>query len=121
MTGHNLVPNDRRARVICKLLGRNPALGLDALRELSTPSRFGSRTNGRRRFLRAAARADFDQSLALAISRGWLVEARIGLVLTVRGKEIAIRTRAGPHRSRWHDLDLAVAPSAVKQSRLDRD
>jgi len=119
MTGNHLVPKDRRARVICKLLGRNPALGIDALRELSTPARFGSRTNGRRRFLRAAASADFDQSLALAISRGWMAVARAGLVLTVRGKDIAIRTRAGPHRSRWSDLDLNAAPFPVKRSRLD--
>lgn len=118
MSQEHLVPNERLARVICKLLGHNPRLGIDALRELSAAPGSGSCTQRRREYRRAAASADFGQSVAIAISRGWLSKGEAGLVLTVRGKEIAVRTRAGEHRSRWNDVSLDATQFSVGCSRL---
>jgi hypothetical protein len=118
VTREHLVPNERLARVICKLLGQNPCLDIDALRERSAPPWSGSYTQRRREYRRAAASADFDQSLASAISQGWLSKGEAGLVLTGKGKEIAARTRAGMHRSRWNDTGLDATLFAVRRSRL---
>jgi hypothetical protein len=96
---------ERRARLICKLLEHNPALGIDRLRLLSSPDL--SRSHAQRRVRRISTPDDFDSALTLAIGRGWLKhDEDKRFVLTAAGREVGLRTRSGSHRRRLDQLGL---------------
>lgn len=65
--------------------------------------------NQRGRLRRLTASDQFDQALTLAIERGWLKEARLGLVLTAAGASIGRRARTGMHRGRLGAVGLEAA------------
>ena len=92
---------ERRARVICKLLAQDLALGIDKLRLASAPNFSGPAK--RRRHLRSLTTPDeFERAMALAIERDWLKQDKsMQISLTSEGREVGLHTRAGQHRSRW--------------------
>ena len=96
-----IAPAERRARVICKLLGQNPELGIDKLRVQSMPDLSGAYTQRRRELRRLSTPNEFESAIALAVGKGWVTQTQYKrLVLTAEGREIGLRTRAGMHRSR---------------------
>ena len=115
-----ITPAERRARVICKLLGQDPALSIDKLRQLSTPDLSRPYTQRRRMIRRLSAPDEFEKALELAIGTGWLEQGEgKKLVLTAEGRVVGLRTRAGMHRSRLNDvsLDPVAFPIGKAQSK----
>lgn len=97
-----ITPNERRARVICKLLWQDRTLRLETLRSLSGQEQ--SRASGVRHSRLGRTGGDFDQAVAIGIEMGWLIQGPEGLELTAAGVDIARRTRAGVRRSRLNDV-----------------
>jgi hypothetical protein len=88
---------ERRARLICKLMWRDPTLRPEALRSISEREEY--RIRARYKSLRHS-RSDFDQAVALGVKKGWLVKRSEGPQLTDKGVGIAKRTRVGTQRTR---------------------
>lgn len=107
-------PAERRALVICKLLGQAPALSIDELRLLSKPRAYAKR----QRYLRRLSVPDnFESALELAIARGWLSQGQDRLALSAEGRKVGLRTRAGMHRRRLNEVGFDAAGFLVRSSR----
>jgi hypothetical protein len=89
--------DERRARLICRLMWQDPTLRLEALRTISEQDEY--RIRARQKWLRHS-RSDFDQAVALGVKKGWLVKRSEGPQLTDKGVRIAKRTRVGTQRTR---------------------
>ena len=89
--------NERRARLMCKLMWQDPTLRLEALRSISEQDEY--RIRARDKSLKHFC-SYFDQAVALGVKKGWLVQRAEGPHLTDKGVDIAKRTRVGTQRTR---------------------
>lgn len=82
----DITPAERRARVICNLLGHDPALSTDKLRQLSAPDLSRPYTQRRRMMRRLSAPDEFEKAVELAISTGWLEQGQGETARSNRGR-----------------------------------